>query len=82
MLAGLFQQGAGFCRVVTARRRFRGVDEGAFWVGNLLGAIQHNNKGLFIDGVVERLYEPPIRPGLAFSASITVSGRTGAPEAG
>lgn len=57
--AGLFQQGAGFCRVVTARRQIlRGVRDGGGkqGVGNLLGAIQHAiDKGLFIDGVVERL---------------------------
>ena len=45
-------------------------------VGNLLGAIQHAiDKGLFIDGVVERLTNRLLagRAWLAFSASITVS---------
>lgn len=45
-------------------------------VGNLLGAIQHAiDKGLFIDGVDERLTNRllAVGPWLAFSASITVS---------
>ncbi len=57
--AGLLQQGAGFCRIVTARRQIlrrvgdRGGKQG---VGNLLGAVEHAiDEGLFVDGVVERL---------------------------
>ncbi len=77
--AGLRQQGAGFCRIVTARRQIlRGVgDRGRKQgVGNLLGAVEHAiDEGLLVDGVVERLANRLLagRARLAFSASITVS---------